>query len=77
MVQLLTLKFIDLPTPQHVPAVNFNFSEAATMDIELKKLCDKGVVKESLHEPGEYISSIFPRNEKDGGVRIILNLKPQ
>ena len=35
----------------------------------------KGVISETTHCPGEYISTIFIRPKKDGGFRLILNLK--
>ena len=45
------------------------------MDIEIESLLKKGVVVESYHEPGEYISPIFATEKSDGGYRLILNLK--
>jgi hypothetical protein len=37
--------------------------------------CIKGVISQTLHEPGEFISRIFIRPKKDGTYRLILNLK--
>ena len=45
------------------------------VDIEIESLLKKGVVVESYHEPGEYISLIFVTEKSDGGYRLILNLK--
>ena len=42
---------------------------------EIKRLITKGVIKESKHESGEYISPTFVTEKSDGGYRFILNLK--
>ena len=42
---------------------------------EIKTLSEKGVIKHSHHEPGEFISTIFLRPKSDGTYRMILNLK--
>ena len=44
------------------------------LSVEIKNL-RKGVIKESQHEDGEYISPIFLTPKSDGSFRIILNLK--
>ena len=36
-------------------------------------LLHKGVIKHSVHEEGEFISSMFLRPKKDGSYRMILN----
>lgn len=43
--------------------------------MEIESLLKKGVVVQSHHEPGEYISPIFVTGKSDGGYRLILNLK--
>jgi len=42
---------------------------------EIETLINKGVVKPSSHEPGEFISPIFLRPKPDGTYRMILNLR--
>lgn len=45
------------------------------MDQEINNWLTKEAIKEAEHCHGEYISSIFKRDKKNGGIRIILNLK--
>lgn len=42
---------------------------------EVDKLLTKGVIEETTHSEGEFISSIFVRKKKDNTYRMILNLK--
>ena len=55
----------------------FNSSEKELMDLEIQKMSDKGVIipVSNEPEPGKFISPIFCRPKKSGGLRIILNLK--
>ena len=46
-----------------------------TIQDEVNKLLEKGVVVECEHEPVEYISPIFLREKTDGTQKPILNLK--
>ena len=55
--------------------INFTQQEREVIDMEIDKLLVKGVISETAHCPGEYISTIFLRPKKDGGYRLILNLK--
>ena len=43
--------------------------------MEIDKLLIKGVISETTHCRSEYISTIFVPPKKDGGHRLILNLK--
>ena len=54
---------------------NFSSEKEKAIDSEIDKLLKKGVIKECEHEEGEYISPIFVSPKKDGGYRLILNLK--
>ena len=47
-----------------------NFVEA-----EIDKCLRKQVICKSKRERNDYLSNVFTRNEKDGGKRVILNLK--
>ena len=50
--------------------------EELFVDKEINRLLKKGIIRESCHEPGEWISPIFTRPKSDGdGYRLILNLK--
>ena len=55
--------------------INFTRQEQEVIDVELDKLLIKGVISETTHCRGKYISTIFVRPKKDGGHRLILNLK--
>jgi len=55
--------------------INFTRQEQEVIDVEIDKLLIKGVISETTHCHGEYISTIFVRPKKDGGHRLILNLK--
>ena len=43
--------------------------------MEIDKLLLEGDISETTHYPGEYISTVFLCPKKDGGYRLILNLK--
>ena len=53
----------------------FSSLQQEAIDLEIDKLLTKGVIKECEHENGEFISPIFVTPKKDGGYRLILNLK--
>ena len=55
--------------------INFTRQKQEVIDVEIDKLLIKGVISETTHCHGEYISTIFVRPKKDGGHRLILNLK--
>ena len=46
--------------------INFTQQEQEVIDMEIDKLLIKGVISETTHCPGEYISTIFVRPKKDG-----------
>ena len=69
------LEFNSFPVQFAVRETKFNKNEGEIMDIELQKLIDKGVIEETEHSEGEYISTVFLRPKKDGKYRLILNLK--
>ena len=64
----------------NLPIINtyqyhFNDKEGDFIESEIQNLLKKGVIENSSHEPGEFISPIFLREKSDGGYRLILNLK--
>ena len=70
---------ISIGSPALLPANNFQSpienKQRQFVDMEIESLLKKGVVVESYHEPGEYISPILVTEKSDGGYRLILNLK--
>ena len=64
----------------NLPIINtyqyhFNDKEGGFIESEIQNLLKKGVIENSSHEPGEFISPIFLREKSDGGYRPILNSK--
>ena len=75
-VQHYKIEFAHLPEQEFVPQeINFTPQEQIIIEEEISKLLKKGVITEASHCRGEYISTIFIRPKKDGGHRLILNLK--
>ena len=77
-VKSYKIEFVDNvePCQTHIPwEIDFNAQECDIIDQEIAKLLKKGVVINSQHEDGEFISNIFLRRKKDGNYRMILNLK--
>ena len=72
----LRLNFIDYP-PQGSEPFEYprGHVETRTINEEVNKLLDKGVVRPCGRDNGEYFSSLFTRDKKDGTYRTILNLK--
>ena len=73
-----TIEFEDSQIPaQHNPrkSIQFNSEEKKIVDNEIQDLLRKGVIKETCHEQGEFVSNIFLRRKKNGKYRMILNLK--
>ena len=72
----LKLNFIDYPPQGSEP---FEYprgqNEHYTINEEVNKLLAKEVIKPCDREAGEYFSSLFTRDKKDGTYRTILNLK--
>ena len=56
--------------------IKCNYEDKCKIDTEIDKYVKLGIVEKTTHSQGEFISNIFPRPKKSGGVRIILNLKP-
>ena len=72
----LQLNFTDCPPQGSEP---FEYprgqNEHYTINEEVNKLLAKEVIKPCGRETGEYFSSLFTRDKKDGTYRTILNLK--
>ena len=55
--------------------MRFSSKEESFLADEIKNLQQKGVIKKSQHEEGEFISPIFLVSKSEGSFRMILNLK--
>ena len=53
----------------------FSVTKTALIDFEIERLIQRQIIKPAVHTEGEFISTIFLRVKKDGGVRLILILK--
>ena len=69
------IPFYTIPPSTVKNTPKFTQPETDAIDNEISKLLQKGVVKPSYHEEGEFISPIFVTPKSDGGYRLILNLK--
>ena len=63
------------PQQHNVRASLFNQKQQAIVTKEIETLISKGVIVQSSHEPGEFISPIFIRPKPDDTYRMILNLR--
>ena len=64
------------PYQDRVPAQKkFSVYESTVIQSEVNKLLQKEVFIPISNEPGQFISTIFPRPKPDGTHRMILNLK--
>ena len=76
MIEGCPIEFESMPKRLSKPHPNSqNPDERKIINIKLDKLLRKGVIEETTHLKGEYLSSIFLRQKKDDSYRMILNLK--
>ena len=54
---------------------NLSKDERDVVGKEIENLLSKGVISVCDHKPGEVLSPVFTRGEKDGTQQMILNLK--
>ena len=73
----LSLEFSDNKLPHYYKGLEMRFSSKEELFLadEIKNLPQKGVIKKSQHEEGEFISPIFFVPKSDDSFRMILNLK--
>ena len=71
------IEFDEIPEQIALPReIDFSEKEKLTIDSELTKLLNKGVIEKCEHSEGEFISNVFLRPKKDGhSHRLILNLR--
>ena len=60
----LETDFLNKPEVNHNPRASFSKFDQVIIDLEIKKLLEKGVVAECSKEPGDFISPIFTRQKK-------------
>ena len=70
------LEFVDEVPPTRHDCVPYRFDETKTAAIqaELDLMLKKGIIERTVREPQQFVSPIFTRDKKDGGLRIILDL---
>ena len=49
--------------------------ETSNITSQITIFLEKGIIIESSHEPGQFVSTVFLREKKDGTLRMISNLK--
>ena len=69
------INFIEKPKYQNVPKIPHNMLETETITQEGKKRLSKGNIAECFTVKGDFVSTVFTREKKDGTFRTILNLK--
>ena len=62
------------PPIQDTVSIQARSEQTDLIQMEIESLVNKGVIEETTHERGEFISNIFTRPKKSGGLRIILDL---
>lgn len=76
-VRGFTFTFTSKPVQTAVPGQLIRKpSKIAIINDLLATLLDKGVLEETVFQTGGFISNIFLREKRNGGHRLILNLKP-
>jgi len=77
MITGTTIDLLKYMPVQHGPPAIREFSgiESQIIETEIQKLLKKGVIVRTDRKTGDFISSIFPGEKKDGSHLIILNLK--
>ena len=72
------VELFEKPVQTFVPCpIKFSDLEAEEISHEISEFARKGIIEPVIgNDPDEFISNIFARPKSDGGIRIILNLKP-
>ena len=69
------IEFKSPPFQYKVPGtIKFSPEETDSVNKEVNIMLEKGVIRESVFEQGQFVSNIFVRPKKDGRFRVILNL---
>ena len=76
MVQGCPIEFKSMPKELFsAHSFSLNPIEREIISTEVDKLLSKGVIEETTHLEGEFISNIFVTKKKDNTYRMILDLK--
>ena len=70
----LVLNFVNVPPPRSPSVYNLCETDACLVDSKVSSLLAKGVILPSSVQDDDYFSPVFPRINKDGSVRLLLNL---
>ena len=72
------MELVDKPDQTFIPSpIKFSKSEEEAINQEIMDFAQKGIIEPVVDsDPDEFISNIFVRPKSDGGIRVILNLKP-
>ena len=71
----LKLDLKQLPTQNSRSIYPLSSKENEIISVEIEKLLKKSIIAYSTPDEGEFFSSIFTRDKKDGNKRMKLNLK--
>ena len=75
MIVGIKIPFVSLPIQHYIPQeIKCSYGEKIGMDNEIAIYLEKGIIQRANTCEGQYVSQIFPRQKKSGGLRIILNL---
>ena len=71
----LKIEFKSVPIQNQLHTTRLAANEMSIIDLEIQNLISKNVIEPTGRTTGDIISGIFLRDKKDGGHRLILNLK--
>ncbi len=72
-----TIDFLSVPNQENRPVTRVREQLATFLDEEVHKFLSKGIIVETEPEEGDFYSTVFLREKKDGkSYRMIINLKP-
>ena len=69
------INFTEKPQNHNEPKIPHDMLKTEIITQEVKKLLNKGVIAECSRETGDFVSTIFTRQKKDGTFKTILSLK--
>ena len=71
----IKIDFVDQPVQYRIlKEIKCSNNEKLLIDIEIEKYIKQDIIHKVYHSENEFISQVFPRLKKSGGVRIISNL---
>ena len=71
----LTIDFVDIAIAPHPHIRTFSDQEVTIIDNEISQLLSKNVITQVEWSEDNFVSGVFTVDKKDGGFRMILNLK--